>query len=154
PVAGSEAPVEEISRGELREATLDAVRWVSIARVGAEVLAFAAGVVLAHLITPAQFGRLAVAVIVSEMAEAITAEGLGNALVQRRTVDRAHLQAGMLIGLVVGIGLMLATLLLAPLVAAPLFGDETASLFQLFAPVFLLSGVKIVPLSLLQRRLD
>jgi O-antigen/teichoic acid export membrane protein len=146
--------VEEISRGELREATLNAVRWVSIARIGAEVLAFAAGVVLAHLITPAQFGRLAVAVIVSEMAEAITAEGLGNALVQRRTIDRAHLQAGMLIGLVVGVGLMLATLIFAPLVAAPLFGTETSSLFQMFAPVFLLSGIKIVPLSLLQRRLD
>jgi O-antigen/teichoic acid export membrane protein/glycosyltransferase involved in cell wall biosynthesis len=153
-MAGSEAPVEDISRGELREATLNAVRWVSIARGAAEVLAFASGVVLAHLITPAQFGRLAVAVIVSEMAEAITAEGLGNALVQRRTIDRSHLQAGMLIGLVVGLGLMLATLFLAPLLTTPLFGSETTSLFQLFAPVFLLSGIKIVPLSLLQRRLD
>lgn len=153
-MAGSEPPVQEISRGELREATLDAVRWVSIARGAAEVLAFAAGVVLAHLITPAQFGRLAVAVIVSEMAEAITAEGLGNALVQRRTVDRAHLQAGMAIGIAVGFGLMMITLFLAPLLTTPLFGAPTTSLFQLFAPVFLLSGAKIVPLSLLQRRLD
>jgi O-antigen/teichoic acid export membrane protein/GT2 family glycosyltransferase len=151
---GPEPPVQEISRGDLREATLDAVRWVSIARVAAEVLMVGAGVVLAHLITPAQFGRLAIAVIVSEMAEAITAEGLGNALVQRRSLERAHLQAGMAVGLIVGLGLMLLTIFVVPFATTPLFGAETTSLFQLFAPVFLLSGAQIVPLALLQRRLD
>jgi O-antigen/teichoic acid export membrane protein len=151
---GSELPAPDISRGELREATLDAVRWISIARGVAELLMVGAGIVLAHLITPAQFGRLAVAVIVSEMAEAITAEGLGNALVQRRTLDRAHLQAGMALGLVVGLGLTLFTIFIAPLATTPLFGAQTTALFQLFSPVFLLSGAQIVPLALLQRRLD
>ena len=149
-----ETPTQEISRGDLREATLDAVRWISIARVAAEVLMVGAGIVLAHLITPAQFGHLAIAVIVSEMAEAITAEGLGNALVQRDSLERSHLQAGMALGLLVGLGLMLATIFLVPFVTTPLFGAETTSLFQLFSPVFLLSGAAIVPLAILQRRLD
>ena len=153
-LADGEHPAQEMSRGELREATLEAMRWVSIARIAAEALTVAAAIVLAHLITPAQFGRLAVAVIVSEMAEAITAEGLGNALVQRRSLQRAHLEAGMLIGLVLGCGLMLLTVFLVPLATTPLFGAQTTSLFVLFAPVFLLSSLQIVPLALLQRRLD
>ncbi len=151
---GAETSTQELSRGDLREATLEAVRWVSIARVAAEVLMVGAGIVLAHLITPAQFGRLAIAVIVSEMAEAITAEGLGNALVQRRSLERSHLQAGMAVGLVIGLGLMLLTIFVLPFATTPLFGEETTSLFQLFAPVFLLSGAQIVPLAMLQRRMD
>lgn len=151
---GSSSAAHEISRGELHEATLDAVRWVSIARIFAEVVAFSAGIVLAHLVSPAEFGRLAVAVIVNEMAEAITGQGLGNALVQRRVLRRSHLQGGMAIGIGAGVSLMGLTLLLGPLLITPLFGAQTATLFELFSVVFLISGIKIVPLAILQRKLD
>lgn len=151
---GSTSAAHEISRGELHEATLDAVRWISIARIFAEIVAFSSGIVLAHLVSPAEFGRLAVAVIVNEMAEAITGQGLGNALVQRKVLRRAHLQGGMAIGVGTGVGLMGLTLVLGPLVVTPLFGAQTATLFELFSVVFLLSGIKIVPLAILQRKLD
>lgn len=151
---GSSSAAHEISRGDLHEATLDAVRWISIARIFAEVVAFSSGIVLAHLVSPAEFGRLAVAVIVNEMAEAITGQGLGNALVQRRVLRRSHLQGGMAIGLGTGLSLMALTLLLGPLLIAPVFGAQTATLFELFSVVFLLSGIKIVPLAILQRKLD
>ncbi len=141
-------------RSGLKDATLDALRWVSIARGLAEVVVFGAGVALAHLVTPAEFGRLAVAVIVNELSESLAAESLGNALVQRSTLGRRHLQAGMFIGLVSGFALMVLTIVLAPLIVGPLFGAQTTALFQLFAPLFLLAGVRVVPLATLQRRLD
>jgi lipopolysaccharide exporter len=157
PPPTSSAAVEEVgqtSREELREATLNGVRWVSIAQGLAQFVALAGGVALARLVSPAQFGRLAVAVIVNEMAMALAAEGLGNALVQRKTLTQRHLEGGMLLGLTIGVTMMVMTIWLVPFATTPLFGSQTTQLFQLFAPVFALAGARIVPLAILQRRLD
>ena len=93
---------DEVSRSGLKEATLDGVRWVALGRGAAEVVAFASGVVLAHLVSPTEFGRLAVAVIAGELAMMFAAEGIGNALVQRKAVERAHVESAAFLGLVIG----------------------------------------------------
>jgi O-antigen/teichoic acid export membrane protein len=143
----------QVSRDELREATLGGLRWVTLARGAAEVFAFGSMVVLAHLVPPAEFGALAVALMVSEFANGLAGEGIGTPLVQRKSVGRAHLQAAALVSLACGLALTLATLALAPLVCAPLFGDRVAELFQLFSPAFLIAAVTVVPRAVLQRQL-
>jgi O-antigen/teichoic acid export membrane protein len=143
----------QVSRDELREATLGGLPWVTLARGAAEVCAFGSMVVLAHLVPPAEFGALAVALMVSEFANGLAGEGIGTPLVQRKSVGRAHLQAAALVSVACGLALTLATLALAPLVCAPLFGDHVAELFQLFSPAFLIAAVTVVPRAVLQRRL-
>jgi PST family polysaccharide transporter/lipopolysaccharide exporter len=145
---------EQISPEGLRRRTLEGLKWVTLARGIVELLTIAAGVALAHLIRPADFGRLAVAVIVSELALALAAQGVGSNLIQRRAFDREDLQSTVLLGVGLGLALMLATLFLAPLLTTPLFGRRTSELFRLFSPIFVLEGLKVVPEALLQRRLD
>ena len=74
------------------------VRWAAMVRGTAEVVLMAAMILLARLISPTEFGYFAVAIIAQELAIVITAEGIGTALVQRATVDREHLQAGLVAG--------------------------------------------------------
>jgi lipopolysaccharide exporter len=143
-----------ISRSELKEATFSSLRWATLARIAAEALSLAAGVLLAHLVPPDQFGRVAVTIFVSELALALANQGAGSVLVQRRVVDHAHVQATAMLALIVGVALTLATLFLSPLVATPLFGEETTHLFQLLSPAFTIAAIGIVPLSMLERRLD
>ena len=143
-----------ISRSDLKEATFKSLRWATLARIAAQILSIAVGVLLAHLVPPDQFGRVAVAIVVSELALALANQGAGSVLVQRRTLDRAHVQATAMLALVAGVALTLATLLLAPLVTTPLFGEETTQLFQLLSPAFTIAAIGIVPLALLERELD
>ncbi len=143
-----------MSRSSLKEDALEGVRWVALARVAAEAVAFGGGVVLAHLVPPDEFGRLAVTVIVSELALALAAEGIGTPLVARRSVDRRHLESAALLGLCFGLALAAATLLLAEPVAGRLFGAESVVLFQLLAPMWVIAGLRIVPQAYLQRQLD
>lgn len=112
------------------------------------------GVLLAHLIPPAEFGRVAVAIVVSELALALANQGAGSVLVQRRALERAHVQATAMLALVVGVTLTLATFLLAPLVTTPLFGEQTTQLFQLLSPAFTVAAIGIVPLAMLERGLE
>jgi O-antigen/teichoic acid export membrane protein len=154
PERASSSEDEEFSRAALKEATLEGVRWVTLGRGVAELVTLAAAVTLAHLVPPAEFGRLAVTMVVGELAASLAHESIASTLVQRRTVTQAHRESAALIGLLAGLLLMLLTLLVVPLVATPLFGAQTSTLFMLFSPAFLIAGIRVVPQATLQRRLD
>jgi O-antigen/teichoic acid export membrane protein len=147
-------PSAEISRSELKEATFKSLRWATMARVAAEVAALGSAVVLARLVPPAEFGRVAVALVVSALALSLANESVGAALVRRRELDRAHVESAQLLSLIIGSVLSLVTLLLVPLITTPLFGAETTTLFRMLAPTFLIAAIGIVPLAMLERQLD
>ena len=142
------------TNAQLTEASTSGVRWVGIARVVGELVMLGSMVVLARLIPPAAFGMFAIAVIVQELATTIPSEGVGTALVQRRTVERVHLQAGLALALVVGCVLAGVTLLAAVVVVEPVFGAPTATLVAVSTGWFLLGALTATPIAVLRRRLD
>ena len=86
---GHGAPID----ATIREATVQGVRWTSLVRLGTEILALASMVVLTHLISPAEFGAVAVVMIVNEVANGLAGTGYGAPLVQRETITRRHVEA-------------------------------------------------------------
>jgi O-antigen/teichoic acid export membrane protein len=142
------------SSEELTAATASGLRWTTVVRVGTELLLLGSMVVLARLIPPSAFGAFAVAVIVQELAVNVPSEGVGSALVQRRSIDRDHLQGGLALALVVGAVLTVLTLATAAFVVRPVLGDETAALVALTTPWFLMGAIVALPMMLLRRRLD
>jgi lipopolysaccharide exporter len=138
---------------ELRAAAMHGVRWSSIARPLTEILLLGSMVVLARLISPAEFGRYAVALIAQELASIITSEGVGSALVQQKVASREHLQTGMALGLLAGLALTVLLLAGAGLVIDPIFGARTAQFVRLVAPLSLVSAFGLVPMAVLRRRM-
>jgi lipopolysaccharide exporter len=149
----AEQSTGEPTTADLREAGVHGLRWTAMARTAVEVVLMASMILLARLISPAEFGYFAVAIIVQELALVITSEGVGTALVQRPTVDREHLQAGLWLALVVGLVLGLLTLVAASVIVVPVFGARTAELVRLATPLFIISAAGTVPMALLRRRL-
>jgi len=145
---------QQVSRSELREATLEGVRWISATRLAFEIVAVAGAVVLAHLVPPAEYGRFAIALVIPEIALSLVNEGLGTPLVRHQAVTHRHTEGTMAIGVVGGLALTALTYFVAPLLTTPLFGAATSELIQLYSPVFTIAGVMIVPLAMLQRRLE
>jgi PST family polysaccharide transporter len=122
-------------------------------RAVAELSAVAAAVVLARLIPPAEFGHMAVTLIVGELALTLSGEGVGTPLVQRERVTRRHLQAATTLAAATGLALFAVTALAVPGLVAPVLGERSADLFRLYSPAFLLAALSIVPLARLQRDL-
>jgi PST family polysaccharide transporter len=139
---------------DLKEATLSGVRWTAFARVAAEAAALGSTLILAHLVSPADFGRATIALIAVSVAAAFLTQGIATALVQLRQIERKHVEVGFLIS--TGLGVLLALLLaaVAHLAVRPIFDDSTANLMVLTAPAFVLAGAAAVPYALLQRELD
>jgi lipopolysaccharide exporter len=141
-------------RESLKDATLSGVRWVMLTRIASETLALGATVALARLLSPAQFGRAAVALIFIPLATILTFEGFASALVQRDSIDDSHVRSAVSMSLVGGIVLSGLAVGLAPLLWRPLFGAETESLMLLMSPVFLMASLGGVSRALLWRRLE
>ncbi len=145
---------EQYASARLKQAAISGVRWLALGRVSSDVMQFAAAIVLARLITPAEFGRAAVALILVPLAAILTFEGFGSALVQRKEVEPEHIEAATLASIVSGAALSLLTLLAAPTLFAAVFGARTAGLIELAAPLFFIAGLSTVPRSVLWRRLE
>jgi O-antigen/teichoic acid export membrane protein len=143
-----------MSRDSLKEATLSGVRWVMLTRVASETLALGATVALARLLTPAEFGEAAVALIFIPLATILTFEGFASALVQRESIDDSHIRSAVSMSLLGGFVLSAIAAGLAPLLWRVLFGAQTAELMLLMSPVFLMASIGGVSRALLWRRLE
>jgi O-antigen/teichoic acid export membrane protein len=144
----------ELSSDQLKQAAVSGVRWFAGAKAATEVLQLAAAIALARLVSPADFGNAAVALIFLPLSVILTYEGFGSALVQRKLVHEGHFEAATLTSLLAGVLLSAVTFLLAPLIASPIFSDEIAHLIQLVSPVFALAGLGTVSRAVLSRALD
>lgn len=142
------------SIADLTEVAAGGLRWVAYARIIIEVLLFAAMVFIARLIPPEAFGVFAVIVLVQELALTMPMEGVGGALVQRRSVDREHLQAGFCLTILISLVLAVLSAIVAVLVVRPVFGHETMVLLLATTPYFLLGAIFAMPMAVLRRRLD
>jgi lipopolysaccharide exporter len=146
-------PKDVVDREALAGAAFSAVRWTGVARLAGEVVSLVAMVVLARLLTPADFGAAAVALVAATVATATGQQGLTAPLVQRGALDAEHLRAAMLLSLVLGIGLATLAATVAEPLAEPLFGSDIADLLPLTAPFFLLAAIAAVSQARIEREL-
>jgi O-antigen/teichoic acid export membrane protein len=150
----SQGSEDVLSNEDLTEAAAAGMRWIAYARLAIEAMLFATMVLLARMIPPAAFGIFAVVTIVQELALMMPMEGVGGALVQRRSIERDHLRGGLALSTALSLLLAAATALIAIVAVEPLFGHQTEMLVLATTPYFLLGAIYALPMAVLRRRLD
>jgi O-antigen/teichoic acid export membrane protein len=144
----------QLDREDLKTATISGARWVGVSRIVAEVVGLATTVLLARLLSPAEYGSAVIVLILPMLASILTFEGFGAFILQARTCTSEHVGSAVLLSITSGLLLTGMVFFLSPLVAEPVFGPGTSRLAQLCAPIFLIASFGSVPRALLQRRLD
>ncbi|HLJ96379.1 MAG TPA: oligosaccharide flippase family protein [Gemmataceae bacterium] len=133
--------------------TLSGLFWMSLA-TGANVVSLLLVLfVLARLLTPADFGLAAAALMVIGFSAIFAELGIGPAVVQRQELHTTHMRSAFTV--VFGMGILFYGLswLAAPVIAG-LFGlDELTPILRVLSLVFPVQGLGIVAESLLQREL-
>lgn len=109
--------------------------------------------VLARLLTPADFGVVGAALIVVGFSELLSQLGIGQAIVQRSNLELRHIRTGFISSLFSGMLLTAFIFLTAPVIAGFFRMEEFASVLRVMSLVFLLQGFSVVSKSLLQREL-
>lgn len=133
--------------------TLSGLFWMSLA-TGANVFSLLLVlVVLARLLTPADFGLAAAAVVVIGFLAIFAELGIGPAVVQRQELQTTHVRSAFTMSFGLGIVSYGLCWLAAPVIAG-LFGlEELTPILRVLSLVFPVQGLGTVAESLLQREL-
>jgi len=129
------------------------VPWTLLSYVVNRGVTIAVTIVLAHLLTPADFGLVALALTIMTIFNIASSLGLANVLVTERNLDQRV--AGTLLTMTVASGAVVALILLAaaPPIAA-LFGEpRLKGVLAVVAPIVLITSFTWFYDSLLQRQL-
>ncbi len=138
----------------LQRRALTATLWTVVDAVLRQALQLAVTVALARLLTPAQFGVVALLALFSGIAVVLIDGGFTTALIQAETISEAdrstvfYMQVG--VALALAVGLLACSPLIADLFSEPL----VTSLAWLSAATLVINGISSVPTALLIRALD
>ena len=136
----------------LREQAIQGAKWVTLSRIACEATAFAAMLALARLLTPAEVGHAAVAMVAFTLANGILAGSFGSPLIKAEHVDDRQVEVASLLSIASGLGLT-ALCVVTGLVLRPVLDPTTGNMVVLAAPGFLFASLAAVPQALRSRRL-
>jgi O-antigen/teichoic acid export membrane protein len=112
-----------------------------------------ATVVLARLLTPADFGLVAMVSTVTGLGQAFADLGLSEATIQRKEISQDQVSALFWINAAIGLGLMLITVVLAPVLARFYRESRILNITLLVSLTFLFGGLKVQPDAILKRQM-
>lgn len=127
--------------------------WSFLSFFSGKVLTFVTTLVLARLLTPAQFGVVAYCTIVIAYLDLLNNFGVGHALIARRDKIEEAKNAAFFVSVGSGVVLYGATWLSAPLIADFFNEPQVTMLLRVLSLGLLMVGVGTVPMALLQRDL-
>lgn len=112
-----------------------------------------ATVVLARLLTPADFGLVAMVSIVTGLGQSFADLGLSEATIQRREISHDQVSALFWVNVAIGLGLMLVTVALAPVLASFYRDPRLVKITILVSLTFVFGGLRVQPDAILKRQM-
>ncbi len=110
-------------------------------------------VVLARLLTPADFGLVAMVTAITGLGQAFADLGLSEATIQRQEITHEQVSALFWINVAIGLGLMLVMIGLAPVLVWFYREPRLKSLTVVLSLTFLIGGLRVQHNALLQRQM-
>lgn len=149
PPAGTPAA----TRQQLDRALIRGVAWTGAARLVTQVLSWASTIVVANLLTKADYGLLGMATLYINYVQLLNELGLGMAIVRRRDLTAETVSD--LGGLAIGTGFLLWAI--SCVLAVPIsgfFGEHNLRwVIAALGFTFVTTAIKVVPRSLLSREM-
>ena len=137
----------------LTRSTFSGLKWTYGATAASVLLQVGYTAVMGRLLTPADFGLVAMALVFLRFGNHFAQMGLGPALIQKESLSDRDVRIGFTSSLLLGTGFAAVLVLVAPL-AEQLFADpDVVPVTRALALSFVLNGAGLTALSLLRRRL-
>lgn len=134
-------------------AVLSGIRWTAGARILSQVATWAITLIVIRLLTPADYGLVAMASVFVGFAAMLSELGLGMSVVRSKTIDDETLQR--LFGVIIAVQFALSFALIAAAPSIALFFSEprVAPVIQVLSTQFMFTAFAVIPDATLQRQL-
>jgi len=139
---------------DLEHRAVKGVLWTFVQSVGGRALSLAVFIILARLLTPADFGLVAMAGVFIALLEVLVRQGLTAAITQREILDPEHESTAFWTNIVLSAFMGAALWASAGWVAELYRAPDLAPVVRWLSAVLPLRALVAVPVGLLQRRLE
>jgi PST family polysaccharide transporter len=138
----------------LRERTVHGIAWTAVSRLIGQVVGYTVSVVLARILSPADFGLVGMVLVFTGFASVFIDFGIGAAIVQRKEIEPDQLSASFWATTGMGVFLTLLFFFGAPLIGKFYGRPELVPLTRACSLSFLLASIGIVPRALFSREMQ
>lgn len=141
-------------QSDIKHRVVSGSAWTLFANISSQAISFLVTVVLARLLTPGDFGVVAISAVFTGVITLFQDVGMGAALIQRKDIDDDYLSTSFSISLLAGVCLAVLLAAFSPLIAA--FYKETVlrDILLVSSIGFLLSPFTSIHTSILSKRLE
>jgi O-antigen/teichoic acid export membrane protein len=139
--------------GGLQRRVARGLTWTLLDSWGSQILGLVVFVLLARLLTQADFGLVAFAAVFVSFAGLLVDQGLGDAVVQRPTLTRRQLDTAFWASIAAGVLITVAGVVLAIPIAILLGEPELEPIIQVLSATFLLTALSSIQTGLLRREM-
>src|SRR5690606_30399967 len=130
--------------GSLTRNSMAGVLWIAGGRGIGAGLQLLVLIVLARILSPADFGVLSAALVVIGFSTIFAHFGFGPAVVQRKELETCHIDTAFTVSIIVGVAFGCLIAATAPLAAKFFHMEDLVPVLRLLALVFPLQGVAVV----------
>jgi len=127
--------------------------WLAVFKFAGQFYSWTITILVARILLPDEYGLYAMAFLITGYAEMFSQLGLGSAIIQRADINKREISSVFWFSLMVSTLFALACFPIAYLTSYIFDEPRIIALTQAISILFILSGLQIVPLSLLKKEL-
>lgn len=128
--------------------------WRFLERTGAQLVALVVSIVLARILSPEDYGTIALITVFINILNVFVDSGLGSALIQKKDSDNTDFSTVFYTNVVFCIALYILMFVLSPFLAEFYNRPELASIIRVLSITILVSGVKNIQQAYVSRTLQ
>jgi O-antigen/teichoic acid export membrane protein len=140
-------------RGPLQPRVARGLTWTLIDTWGTQILGLIVFAILTNLLQPDQFGLVALATVFVSFAQLFVDQGLGDALIQRKSVTRSQIDTAFWVAVGTGSLLTLVGIALAGPISSWLNEPDLGPILQVLSFIFVLVALSSIQTALLRREM-
>lgn len=130
------------------------IKWNAIGQISRQSYSFVISIILARLLTPEEFGLIAMLFIFSEMASAFINSGLGAALIQKKNVSDVECSTVFYFSIVVAFLIYILFFFSSSFIASFYNESSLEGLIKFYALAFVIQSFALVQGTLLVKNLN
>ena len=127
--------------------------WRFAERIGAQLVGFIVSIVLARILSPSDYGTIALVTVFTTILQVFVDSGLGNALIQKKDADNVDFSTVFYTNIIFCIIIYLIVFFCAPLIAKFYNNEQLIAITRVLGITILISGVKNVQQAYVSRKL-
>ncbi len=138
----------------LKQKTLSSLAWRYAERCGAQGIQFIVQIVLARLLTPADYGIIGLITVFIAIAQVFAQSGLGQALVQKKDADNTDFSTVFFFSIVFSIMIYAVLFMCAPLIASFYNMPQLTPVVRVLGLSIIIAAVNSVQQAYVQRTMQ